>query len=399
MASVLISGASVAGPTLAFWLHRLGHDVTVVEQSPAVRGGGYPIDLRGAAVDVIERMGVLGQVEASRTGTRRITFVDGRGRRIAVMDPELAAGTTGARAVELPRGDLTRVLYDATRDDVEYVFSEEITGIDDHGDGVDVTFRRSAPRAFDLVVGADGLHSNVRGLVFGPEADFRHDLGRTYAGFSVPNAYGLDHEVLLSNTPGHLAALYAVRDEPEVTVLLAYAGPPPSADHHDLEGRRAEVARASAGQSWHVPRLLDLMRAADDLYVDTVSQIRMPAWTRGRVALVGDAGYAPSFLSGQGTSLAVVGAYVLAAALAADPDPAIALPAHERTLRAFVERNQSLVRSGSRIVLPTRRWELLARNVLLRTVPLLARLGIGGDGGLAGAADTFVLPALSAPAR
>jgi 2-polyprenyl-6-methoxyphenol hydroxylase-like FAD-dependent oxidoreductase len=397
MASVLISGASVAGPTLAFWLHRLGHEVTVVELSQAVRGGGYPIDLRGVAVDVIERMGLLGPVEAARTGTRLVTFRNGRGRRIAAIDPQLAAGNSGgARAIELPRGDLTRVLYEATRADVEYVFADSITSLDERPDGVHVTFRRSAPRTFDLVVGADGLHSNVRRLVFGPEAGFRHDLGFTYAGFSVPNTYGLRREVVLCNTPGRLASLYAVRDQPELTALLAYAGPPPVADHHDVEGRRAEVQRALAGMGWRVPELLRLLRTADDLYVDTVSQIRMPAWTRGRVALVGDAAYAPSFLTGQGTGLAVVGGYVLAASLAADADPAPAFAAYERELRGFVERNQSLIDSGAGTVLPSTRRELITRNIGLRAMPLLAKLHIGGADRTTDAADSLVLPDIQA---
>lgn len=181
----------------------------------------------------------------------------------------------------------------------------------------------------------------------------------------------------MSNIPGRAATLYAVRDLPQVTALLSFAGPAPAVDRHDVDGQQALVAEAFAGMGWQVPGLLTLMRRADDFYFDTVSQIRMPEWTRGRVALVGDAGYAPSFLTGQGTSLAVVGAYVLAAALGAEFDVAGALPAYERTMRGFAERNQGIAESGADLVVPTTTAALWKRNALLRLAPLAARLGLG----------------------
>ena len=397
MATVLISGASVAGPALAFWLHRAGHDVTVVERSTAVRDGGYPIDLRGTAVDAVARMGLLDRIEAARTGTRQITFVNGRGRRIATLDPEKLVGNPDTRAVELPRGDLTRILFEATRHDVEYVFSDSIASLEQDGNGVRVTFERSAPRAFDLVVGADGLHSNVRRLVFGAEEQFRRDLGFTYAGFSVSNTFGLDREAVMSNVPGRSATLYAVRDLPQLTALLSFAGPAPDVDRHDVIGQQALVAEAFAGMGWHVPGLLALMRGADDFYFDTVSQIHMPEWTRGRVALVGDAGYAPSFLTGQGTSLAVVGAYVLAGALGAAFDIASALPAYERAMRGFAERNQGIAEAGGDLVTPTTAAALWKRNVLLRLAPVADRLGLG-DRMTADVASSLRLDEMSVPA-
>ncbi len=271
MARVLISGASVAGPVLAFWLRRAGVDVTVVEKAPTVRGGGYPIDLRGVAVDVVERMGLLERVEAARTGTRALTFVTERGREIASLGTATLLGEQSIRAVELPRGDLTRVLWEATRDDVEYVFDDRITALDDRGDGVHVTFRRGEPRVFDLVVGADGLHSGVRALTFGPEAPFRRDLDACYAAFSVPNVYGLEREAVMMNLPGRSATLYAVRDQP-VTALLSFSGPIPTLDHRDTEGQRRLVAHVFGGVGWWVPEMLVRMRDAEDFYFDTVSQ-------------------------------------------------------------------------------------------------------------------------------
>jgi 2-polyprenyl-6-methoxyphenol hydroxylase-like FAD-dependent oxidoreductase len=399
MTSVLISGASIAGPVLAFWLRRAGVEVTVVEKADAVRGGGYPIDLRGVAVDVVERMGLLEQIEAARTGTRALTFVSERGRTIASLTTETLLGEQSVRAVELPRGDLTEVLWQATRDDVEYVFDDRITGLDERDDGVHVTFRRGGPRVFDLVIGADGLHSGVRGLTFGPEAPFRRDLDACYAAFSVPNVFGLDREAVMMNIPGRSATLYAVRDQP-VTALLSFEGPTPTLDHRDTEGQRRLVEHVFGGIGWWVPEMLVRMRAAEDFYFDTVSQIRMPSWTRGRVGLVGDAGYAPSFRSGQGTSIATVGAYVLAAEIAAHPDDVrAALPAYEARMRGFATRNQDLATSGARITSPATSLQLHTRNALLRALPVLERLGVPSQGGaIARAATALTLPDVPVPA-
>ncbi len=395
MTSVLISGASVAGPTLAFWLRRAGIDVTVVEKAPAVRGGGYPVDLRGVAVDVVERMGLLDQVEAARTGTRRLTFVTERGRTVASLDPETLQGQQVVRAVELPRGDLTRVLWEATRQDVEYVFDDRITELDDRADGVHVTFRRGEPRVFDLVIGADGLHSGVRALAFGPEEKFRRDLDACYAAFSVPNFRGLDREALLMNVPGRAAVLYPVREQPTVTALLSFYGPTPTLDHRDAEAQRRLVEHAFGGLGWLVPEMLVRMREADDFYFDPVSQIRMPSWTRGRIGLIGDAAHAPSFRSGQGTSLAAVGAYVLAAEIATHPDDVrAALPAYEARMRGFATRNQDLATSGSRVVTPETALQLHTRDALFQVIPLLARLGLLGESPVSRAATALTLPDL-----
>jgi 2-polyprenyl-6-methoxyphenol hydroxylase-like FAD-dependent oxidoreductase len=412
MASVLISGASIAGPVLAFWLRRAGVDVTVVERAPAVRGGGYPIDLRGVAVDVIERMGLLEPIEAARTGTRALTFVTERDRTIASLTTATLLGEQSIRAIELPRGDLTEVLWAATRDDVEYVFDDRITALDDRsagasgatGDrhGVDVTFRRGAPRTFDLVIGADGLHSGVRALAFGPEAPFRRDLDACYAAFSVENVFGLDREAVMMNVPGRSATLYAVRNQP-VTALFSFAGPTPTLDHRDTEGQRRLVEHVFGGLGWWVPELLVRMRAAEDFYFDTVSQIRMPSWTRGRIGLVGDAAFAPSFRSGQGTSIAAVGAYVLAAEIAARLDGEgggleAALPAYEARVRGFATQNQDLATSGARITSPDTWLQLHTRNLLLRSLPVLERLGVPSQGGaIARAATALTLPDVPRP--
>jgi 2-polyprenyl-6-methoxyphenol hydroxylase-like FAD-dependent oxidoreductase len=394
--TILISGASIAGPALAFWLHHHGFRVVVVERAAGVRGGGYPIDVRGSAIEVVERMGLLPALRDAHVDTQRTTFVDARGGVIARLTPEEFTGSPEGRDVELPRGELARLLHERTRDDVEYVFEDSITGLDQRSDGVHVTFRHGPPRTVDLVVGADGLHSAVRGLAFGAEAGFRHDLGFAFAGFSLDRAAGaapLEREALAHNTPGRMAGYYAVRGQPGLIGMLAFATPPGfTFDLGDTDAQRDLVAEAFAGSRWEVPRLLAGMRTAEDFFFDTVSQIRMPRWSTGRVALVGDAAYAPALLSGQGSSLALVGAYVLAAELARAGDPAVAFGAYERALRPFVERNQDLARSGGATLIPATRRALWLRNRVLAVFPHLGPLKRLLSGGIDEAARSFPLP-------
>jgi 2-polyprenyl-6-methoxyphenol hydroxylase-like FAD-dependent oxidoreductase len=265
---------------------------------------------------------------------------------------------------------------------------------------VHVTFRNAPPRTVDLVVGADGLHSTVRGLAFGPEPDFRHDLGFAFAGFSMDDRWGLDRELVAHNTPGRMAGAYAVRGQTGLVGMLAFATPAGfTVDPRDVTGQRAIVAAAFDGGGWEVPRMVAAMRSADDFYFDTVSQIRMPQWSTGRVALVGDAAYAPAFLSGQGTSLALIGAYVLAGELAAaDGDPAVAFPAYEQALRPTVESNQRLATSGGAALIPRTRAGLWLRNRVFAALPHLGPAKRLLSGRIDEAARSFRLPDYARPA-
>ncbi len=394
--SVLISGASIAGPSLAYWLNRCGFRPTVVEKSSTFRTGGYPIDLRGVAIEAIDRMGLLPQVRAAHIATRQATCVDSRGRRTAHMD--LARLTGAGYDVELPRGKLGSILYGATRDAVEYLFNNSISSLDETDDGVRVSFRSGAQRTFGLIVGADGLNSNVRRLVFGAQPQFYRYLGYYFMGFSVDADFGFDSEVVMHNRPGRMAALYAVRNQRRTNVLLVFAVKDPIERRLSLDERLELVERAFAGDGWEVPRLLAAMRSADDLFFDSVSQIRMPSWTKGRVALIGDASYAPSFLSGQGSSLAVVGAYQLAAALAeAGGDHRAAFPAYERSMRHFAEVNQQLAPKASGAMIPKTAMGLWLRNRIFALVPLLRWLNLPLDAGVQRAANAMTLAALPSP--
>jgi 2-polyprenyl-6-methoxyphenol hydroxylase-like FAD-dependent oxidoreductase len=365
MSTVLISGASIAGPALAFWLRRRGFDVTVVEKSHTLRGGGYPIDIRGTALGVVERMGLLPRLRDAHVDTRRITFLDTGGTQVASLRPEAIAGGDDSD-LEVRRGDLAEILYGAVRDDVEFLFDNTIVAMNDHSEGVDVTFRSGLQRTYDHVIGADGLHSAVRALTFGPEEQFHRYLGYCFAGFTMPNHLGLAHEGVLWNAPGRAAVLYAVGERKSVHGFLSFArAEAPFGAFRDPEAQRDLVASVFAGDGWEVPGLVAAMRSADDLFFDTVSQIRLPRWSSGRVALVGDAAYAPSFLTGQGSSLALVGAYVLAGHLASAPGHVAAFEAYERDTRPFVELNQGLVEEGDVALIPGTAEALAARNAAL----------------------------------
>ncbi|MFI7321244.1 FAD-dependent monooxygenase [Streptomyces venezuelae] len=363
---VLISGASIAGPALAYWLNRHGYAVTVVEKAGAPRGGGYPVDIRGAALEVVRGMGLLPQLRDVHIDLRRLTFLDGEGVEVASVDPHRLTGGVGGQDLEVRRGDLAEALYAAVRDDVEFLFDDRVDTLDQSDHGVDVTFHGGAGRTFDMVFGADGVHSRTREFLFGPEERFHRYLGYCFAGFTLRNTFGLRDEVMMWNTPGRAAALYAAGDDGHVHAFLNFAHPePPFRAFRDPRAQRELVAGVFADAGWEVPGMLAALHDADDLFFDVVSQIRMPRWSRGRVALVGDAAYAPSFLTGQGSSLALVGAYRLAHAVAGR-DHATGFAAYEHDTRPFVTGHQDRVGEGDAMLFPTTAPALERRNAMLR---------------------------------
>ncbi|MGA4992425.1 FAD-dependent monooxygenase [Nonomuraea bangladeshensis] len=362
---VLVSGASIAGPTLAFWLNRYGYDVTVVEKAGTIRAGGYPIDVRGTALEVVRRMGILPRLRDAHIDLRRLTFLNEDGSEVASVHPHNVTGGVAGHDLEVRRGDLTEALYAAVRDDVEFVFDDCIETLHQSGDGIDVTFRGGGSRRFDMVLGAEGMHSRTREMVFGPEEPFHRYLGYCFAVFTMRNTFGLSHETVMWNTPGRAAALYATADD-DVHAFLTFARPEPPFDAFpNPEAQRKLVASVFADAGWEVPGMLAAMRDADDVFFDAVAQIRMPRWSSGRVAVVGDAAYAPSFLTGQGTSLALVGAYMLAHSLA-DRDHAAGFAAYEQDTREFVTLNQGLVGEGGATLFPATAEALRQRNDRLR---------------------------------
>ncbi|MDT8911816.1 FAD-dependent monooxygenase [Amycolatopsis sp. PS_44_ISF1] len=326
--TVLVSGAGVAGPSAAYWLHRHGCSVTVVEAAAALRPGGQAVDFRGEQVKLLGAMGIADEVRAHETAMGDQLVLDRAGRTAFTVPARFISGE-----VEVLRGDLARILHDRTRDYTEYVFGDRVTGLAETADGVRVTFRHGAPREFDLVVGADGVHSGVRAVAFGPETAFRRELGYHFAGFTAPNHLGLDHSGLVYSEPGRSAMVASNREPGTVSVGLFFRGDPRGYGRPDRRRQQELLAEVYAGSGWEIPRLMRAVPDAVDLYFDTVGQIRLDRWSSGRVVLLGDAAWCAG-PGGSGTGLAMMGAQILAGELAAaGGDHETAFARYERRLR------------------------------------------------------------------
>ncbi|MFI0777676.1 FAD-dependent monooxygenase [Streptomyces sp. NPDC021212] len=347
---VLISGASIGGPALAYWLDRYGYEVTVVERYARLRPGGQAIDVRGTALEVCERMGVLEEIRRNSTGLRGMSTVDDDGKELSsTTDWTMSGGRLTSPDVEILRDDLATILVGAGGKGIEYLFDDSIAALAQGPGEVAVTFHSGMSRAFDLVVAADGVHSGTRRLVFGPEENFLRPLGSYLAVWTVPNYLGLDRWQMAYLMKGDRAwggMVMSVRDNTEARVYVGFDSDEPPArvlGDRTVSDHKRLVAERYADARWEMPRLLEYMWGAPDFHFDTVAQIHMDSWSRGRVALLGDAGYCGSPASGQGTSMALIGAYVLAGELkAAEGDHTTAFAAYERELRDFVTANQEL---------------------------------------------------------
>jgi 2-polyprenyl-6-methoxyphenol hydroxylase-like FAD-dependent oxidoreductase len=371
---ILISGASVAGPALGYWLARHGFHPTVVEHAPHLRGGGYAVDFRGAAhLAVLEKMGILDQIREQQTHLATTTYVNEDGRPVAQMPAAIFAGD-----VEILRGDLGRILYEATTDGTEYLFGDSITSLRQDPDGVRVSFAHAAPRTFDLVIGADGLHSNVRRLAFADNPGSVRDLGLYVSIFSVADSFGLDHSGLLYSLPGRTAAVFSARQTGQAVAQFFFTAPdqaPISYDYHDTGQQQKIVASAFDGVGWHVPSLLEQMPEAADFYFDSVSQVHLDRWSAARVALIGDAGYAAG-PGGNGTGTAVIAAYLLAGELAAaDGDYRVAFARYEQLLRPYVARGQKQARGGAAFLAPATATKITQRDRFFRMLAYLPAKG------------------------
>ena len=358
---VLVSGASIAGPTLAHWLDRFGFDVTVVEKAPGVRPGGQAVDFKGAVHRaVLQRTGILDAVRAAAVPSPDGVVVDSAGRTIATVP-----GAFGGGEINVPRGDVARVLHDLTAERVTYVFGDSVAALEQRDDGVHVTFDHGEPQTYDLVVGADGIHSNVRRLAFGPEAEFVRHLGYSY----VLADLGIDgaDEVAYSE-PGR-SVLLGSGKAPAFFVFTSDAS---AVDRTDLGAQKATLLEAFAGAGWRVGELMAQVPGTDDLYLDAIARVRADHWSSGRVVLLGDAAWGNT-LGGYGTGLALVGAYVLAGELAlADGD-------HERGLARFEERFRDYASisekvNAGRLLAPRTRLGMRLRNLAFSTMSLAAPL-------------------------
>lgn len=402
---ILVSGGGIAGSALAYWLSRYGFRPTVVERAPALRTGGHAVDIRGTARQVIERMGLVAQVRDARIGAKGMAFVNEKGKRVARLGTDVF-GPSGGPVAEwaLLRTDLARILYDAARDDVEYVFGDAITGVRQDGHGVSVSFEKGEPRRFDLLVGADGVRSAVRRLTFGPEDRYVRDLNSFIALFSHASDVDLDGWQLMytvpgdAGRPGRTAALRPLAEPGRALAGFFFRDPGLDFDRGDTAAQKRVVARHFADDGWEVPGLLAKISDASDFYFDRVEQVHVDTWSADRTVLLGDAAFCASPMSGIGTSLALVGAYTLAGELLkAGGDHRVAHAAYESGMREFADRAQEFARtSGDGGLMPGSPARLWLRNQSVRALPYLPRRVVGR--GLEKVADTVTLDSPTDPA-
>lgn len=351
---VLVSGASIAGPALAHWLHRRGAEVTVVEQAPGLRPGGQAVDARGVAKEAIRRMGLDARIRAVCTDAKGAYTVDAEGTVLETMPVEDSDGDGYVSEIEVLRGDFAQVLHDDTRDDVEYVFGDRIAEVRQDADGVDVTFASGEQRRFELVVGAEGLHSALRAKVFGPREQYVRHLGLVLAFYTVPNEFGIDGWLKDYQDGGRWVGLRPVPDQSQAIAMLSFPAPEFDVDHRDVDAQKRLLREAMAGFGWETERILAHLDDAPDFYLDQVAQVVLDRWYDGRIGLLGDAAFCASPMSGAGTGLALVGAYFLAAELAAaDWDPAVGFAAYQDRMQDYVDANQEIGRMHVDMLLGT----------------------------------------------
>lgn len=370
--SILISGAGISGAALAYWLERGGFAPTIVERAPSPRTGGYMLDFWGVGYEVADRMGLLPQLERDGYRIDEVRLVNERGRRITGVDAGLFRKATHDRYLSILRGDLANDVLDLVTGNVEVLFGDSIRSLTQDEKGVSVTFERAEARRFDLVVGADGLHSNVRRIAFGAgEAHERH-LGYFAAAFTVDGYPHRDEHAYVSySMPGRQIARYALRDGRSAFLLVFAADKVEPNERHEADGQRHALRRMFAGRGWECDEILTAMDRSDDLYFDAVAQMRMTSWSNGRVAVVGDAAYCPSLLAGQGSSFGIAGAYVLAQALiAADGDHTRAFAGYEHSFKPFIDgKQESAARYGSWFA-PRTPLGVWLRNIITRLTHL-----------------------------
>jgi 2-polyprenyl-6-methoxyphenol hydroxylase-like FAD-dependent oxidoreductase len=378
--NILVSGAGIAGPTLAFWLQQHGFQPTIVERAPRLRTGGYIIDFWGAGFDVADRMGLVPEILQRGYQIKEVREVDRRGKRAGGFSVRALKGMTGGRFTSLPRSDLSAIIFEALGGRIETIFDDSVTAIEDLDESVRVQFQRTPPRVFDLVIGADGLHSHVRQLVFGAEGRFERYLGLKVAAFVVPGYHPRDELVYVTHTDvWQQVGRFAMRGD---RTMFLFIFTDRTSDIPDLAGQRARLRQRFGGSGWECRDILAALEEVDSIYFDRVSQIRMDRWTQRRVALVGDAAFCVSLLGGQGSALAMTAAYILAGELKrANGDHEAAFAQYQERLGAFIAGKQQAAIKLSTFFAPSSRFGLFLRNQItnLMAIPFVAELAVGRE--------------------
>ena len=367
---VIINGVGIAGPTLAFWLRKAGHEVLLVEAAPALRRGGYVIDFGGVGYDVAEKMGLIPRIRDAGYQSTELRFVDRRGRKCAGFSTKGFRRLLNGRFTTLRRSDLGALIYAALDAQVETIFGDSVASIEEAGRYVRVGFDHAPPREADLVIGADGLHSRVRRLVFKPDEAVEVSLGYYVAAFEIKGYRSRDELVWLSHAvPGRQISRWSMRDDRTVFLFVFrdeyLTTESPSTDQE----RKSVLAKVFADVGWECPQILAAMTNAGSIYFDRVSQIRMDRWSKGRTALLGDAAACISLMGGEGTGLAMTEAYVLAGELCqCGGDYAAAFARYEERLRPLLKRKQKLAARFGAAFVPKTRLGIAIRNLIM---PLL----------------------------
>lgn len=361
--NILISGAGIAGLTLAYWLKEFGFNPTVLEKAPKPREGGYMIDFFGVGVDVAEKMGLLKELSREDPDIKEITSVNRHNKRIGGLNVVKFKKVLHGRAFNLLRSSLAKVINEKVSGNIEMIFGCSIKGLENLPPKVTVTLTNGSVRDYDLVIGADGLRSNVRSLAFGEESRYERWYGYYTSSFTIENFLNDDKTFATYTIPGKQAAVFPQKDNKLSAFFVFRAKSKIQFKHHDAEQQK-DILRATYGDmGWYCPELLKRMDATSDFYFDAVSQIKMSEWSKGRVSLVGDACDCPSLLSGQGSALAMTGAYILAGELkSAGGDYHKAFSRYQEIMLPFVSHKQKLAERFADSFVPRNKMDLWIRN-------------------------------------